>query len=342
MPMPNFTIEDYKEAIRAKYERDINNPLSDSLTSLSQAYLRDFCRQKFEGGLSEDDLRIFASFFGFEFNSTITRNLFKENTDRFRPIGTFLKGQTDLSSREAVDLTAILVDFQHRPFRKFREKGAINYLKHPEDSKIPEPFVVKYEEEIKVREAEETPEVNSGEKKVEDNLLIETNTKNVIDLQSDLVKEEKSIIKFVEVSLPESTKSKGLKLREKISDRFRRKVMITISGVIIVLCSIVTIIHFAFPSKGCMVWVNDHYEEKEKSDDGYCDAYYDARYFDLRKIKVCDTTTFFKDAKPIVWYFRSRDSIEFFDRFAPYPYNRTKHLKPITRYMIDRYVKPRK
>ena len=49
--MPNFTIEDYKEAIRAKYEKDINNPLSCAPTSLGQAYLRDFCWQKFEGGL---------------------------------------------------------------------------------------------------------------------------------------------------------------------------------------------------------------------------------------------------------------------------------------------------
>lgn len=340
--MPNFTIEDYKEAIRAKYEKDLNNPLSDDLTLISQARLRDLCWEKFEGDLSEDDLRVFTSFFGFEFNP-LKRNLFRDKTDKFRPIGTFLKRQTDLASREAVDLTAILVDFQHRPFRKFREKGVITYLKHPEDSGISDPFIVKDEDGDTVKEKGncKNEEINCVETFSANNLDTEIVIEDFTDPQSDLIKEV-NIIGFVEVCPPKPTKPKNLakRLKEKISDRFWKRMKITIIGVIITLFSIVTIIHFIFPDKECMIWVKDHYEEEKRSDEGYCDSSYDARYFDLKKIEVCDNTIFFKDGKAVVWYFKSGDSIEFFDRFAPYPNNSSKFLKPVTGYIIGKYVKP--
>ncbi|WP_316633524.1 hypothetical protein [uncultured Flavobacterium sp.] len=325
--MPNFTIEDYKEAIRAKYEKDVNNPLSDDLRLLGQAYLRDLCWEKFEGGLSEDDLKVFASFFGFEFNS-LKRNLFRDKTDKFRPIGTFLKRQTDLASREAVDLTAILVDFQHRPFRKFKEKGIINYLKHPEDSKISEPFAAEYKDE----ESNEGENVNDSK---------EASTFDFID------SEEVNVCSEIET---ETQEVKPLNLfvntKENAPEKPIKKLWRTGLLVVILLCFGFAVSYYFFPKKQCMQWNNDHYDIVD------CDLEVqgavvfskierlDETKVNLKKIKVCDTTSFFKNGEAAVFYAKSNNTVEYFNQLSSHPEKPGQFLKPITNHIIDKYVEP--
>lgn len=345
--MSNFTIEDYKEAIRAKYEKDVNNPLSDDLRLLGQAYLRDLCWEKFEGGLSEDDLKVFASFFGFEFNP-VKRNLFRDKTDKFKPIGTFLKRQTDLSSREAVDLTAILVDFQHRPFRKFKEKGIIAYLIHPEDSKTPEPIAAKEEDEVKVKEDEQKEEVNPAAKTFVGNLVAEIQIKGFADVEPDLRKEEESkTLGQVEV-MPVVPKPQSISLfviaKDRIRETLTKKLWRTAAVIAIVFVFGFGISYYAFPKKQCMQWNNDHYDIVD------CDLEVnglllssieplDEKRIDFRKLKVCDTTNCFrKDGEAFVWYTKTPDGIDFFNSHGRHPeYNRP--LRPVSHYIFNKYVK---
>ena len=91
-----------------------------------------------------------------------------------------------------------------------------------------------------------------------------------------------------------------------------------------------------------MQWTNDHYEKIARSDNGYCETYYDARYFNLRKIEVCDTTDFFDDnGRAKVFYIKIGNSIECYNQSAPYPENTQRFLKPITQYIINRYLSDR-
>lgn len=343
--MPNFTIEDYKEAIRAKYEKDINNPLSDSLTSLGQAYLRDFCWQKFEGELSEDDKRVFNSFFGCEFNA-ITRTLFRDSTDRFRPIGTFLKRQTDLASREAVDLTAILVDFQHRPFRKFREKGIINYLKHPEDSIIPESSNEKEEGDIVIeKENDKNETINSDETISNYTIKEETQIKGFADLKPDLGKEEGSKdLEQVEVltivSEPVST-GRIERIKKTLSD-FLYKLKNTAIATLLIFGLISTVIYFAFFKNDCMQWTGDHYEVVDCSSKNEVNMVIpkNDELLDFRKLEVCDTTNCFKkDGEAFIWYTKTPDGgIDFFNDHGRHPeYNRP--LRPVSHYIFNKYIK---
>ncbi len=339
--MPNFTIEDYKEAIRAKYEKDINNPVSFAPTSLGQAYLRDFCWEKFEGGLSQDDLMVFASFFGFEFNA-LKRNLFKEKTDKFKPIGTFLKKETDLSSREAVDLTAILVDFQHRPFRKFREKGIISYLKHPEDSIIPEP-IIEEEEVIVIKEENDKNEtINSN-----DNIKEENQIKGFADIKPELIKEEGSKdLKQVEVlTIVSGTApiSSFEKIKKVILD-FLYKLKNTAIATLLIFGLISTVIYFAFFKNDCMQWTGDHYEVVDCSskDERNLNEIIplDEELLDFRKLTACDTTNCFKkDGEAFIWYTKTPDGgIDFFNDHGRHPeYNRP--LRPVSHYIYNKYLK---
>lgn len=120
--MYNYTIEDYKKAIKAKYEIEKQKVNFAYLESPSQGKLRDLCWEKFVGEVHQDDLKVFSDFFGFQFDPA-KKNFFKDQKDKFRPIVSFFKGKTDLANIEAVDLAAVLVDFHNRPFNKYRTKG---------------------------------------------------------------------------------------------------------------------------------------------------------------------------------------------------------------------------
>ena len=123
--MCNITFEDYKKAVKAKYELEKEGVYFNFLIPPSQANLRKLCWERFKLNDNKDDLSIFSSFFDFDFDLS-KKNNFKEQTDRFRPIGSFLKGEKEPANRYAVELAAILVDFELRPFRKFSEKAEIN------------------------------------------------------------------------------------------------------------------------------------------------------------------------------------------------------------------------
>jgi hypothetical protein len=58
----------------------------------------------------------------------------------------------------------------------------------------------------------------------------------------------------------------------------------------------------------------------------------------LKQIEVCDTTTFFKEGKPIVWYCKVDGKPEFFNTYGIHP-ETGKALRPVTKYIIEKYVK---
>lgn len=124
--MVNNTLEDYKIAVKAKY--DLEKKGSNVLISPSRARLRSLCLEIFKSNQDQNDLNVFSSFFRFDFSPSCSGKL-KGQTDKFRPIETFFKGKTNLADVEAVNLAAILVDFQPRPFLKFSKsdwnKGSV-------------------------------------------------------------------------------------------------------------------------------------------------------------------------------------------------------------------------
>lgn len=118
--MPNNTFEDYKIAVKKKFKEEKEGRHSNYLSSPTRAKLRDLCWEIFERQDSHpDDLTVFNSFFGFPFDLA-TKNKFREEIDKFRPIETFFKEATDPTNVDAVNLGAILLDFHPRPFSKFR------------------------------------------------------------------------------------------------------------------------------------------------------------------------------------------------------------------------------
>lgn len=117
----HHTLEEYKKAIKIKYEIEKEAEHFDFLYNPSRGKLRDLCWLIFENNPTKEDLNVFRNLFCLEFDHT-KKNKFKEQKDKFRPIETFFKGETDPSNIDAINLAAIMVDFQPRPFKKFNEK----------------------------------------------------------------------------------------------------------------------------------------------------------------------------------------------------------------------------
>jgi len=299
--MNNYSIEDYKKAIKAKYEREKD---SDGLSSPSQANLRDLCWEIFEKNRNEDDLIVFSSFFGFAFDVT-KKNEFKKYTDKFKPIGTFFKGKTDLSSRSAVNLAAILVDFENRPFLKFKEKG----------------FLV---EEMKKKNAANKESFYTEEMSLE----------------------EKKDLKEIRSILPQSKKTESFSnLTINILSQFKKRIKVISLGLVVLSCVSFALTDKIFVKKKCMQWSGDHYEivSCNFKTEGIILTNpiesFDKSVVNLKKINVCDTTICFdKDGLATVWYAKTLTGIEFFNANGRHPENGSS-LKPITSYVLDKYVK---
>ncbi len=317
--MSNNTFEDYKKAIKAKYEVEINGEYSTNLSSPTPAKLKKLCIKRFRSNNNKDDLNAFESFFDFPFDKD-KKNLFGDDElNKLESVKRFLLGVTERPAEDTIQLAAILVDLQPRPFREFRKKideEDIELFNELTNTDVPSKIVSSDNliDGVKIENVSRESFNSEG--------LEQNDSKNSESNQEEKIKESVSILTLVN------------NVEKSPNKIIRNLVLVTI---LIGLCIGLSL---AMRKTDCMVWVVDHYEEKSKSDEGYCDSYYDARYFDLKKITVCDTTTFFdNNGRAKVWYFKvSPNSIECFDRYAPYPLNTNRHLKPITQHMIDTYL----
>ncbi|MDQ6470878.1 hypothetical protein RB619_09515 [Flavobacterium sp. LHD-80] len=113
----------YKEAIRTKYnsEKEIGEN-SNYLETPSQAHLRDLCWRILRENPSPDDLKVYWDFKGVPFNKN-QEDTCTTYTDKYKKVGAFLKGEKEPQKIDTVDMAAILIDFEPRPFRKFKAKA---------------------------------------------------------------------------------------------------------------------------------------------------------------------------------------------------------------------------
>lgn len=114
-------LKEYKKAIKVKYEIEKQGKYFDYLYSPSRGKLRDLCWLIFEINPTKDDLNVFRNLLSLDFDHT-KKNKFKEKKDKFRPIETFFKGETDPSNIDAINLAAVMVGFEPRPFKKFYDE----------------------------------------------------------------------------------------------------------------------------------------------------------------------------------------------------------------------------
>lgn len=336
--MPKNTFEDYKIAVKNKYEDVRNSEYFVYLDSPTRGRLRNLCWELFQQqNRNQDDLNVFSTLLGLTFDIT-RRNKFDEQIDKFRPIEKYFKGETDPANVEAVNMAAILVNFELRPFNKFRihnlypddisdddlalenqQKKQIessgdleNFLDEKEREKGIEKGLVEEKEDIEVKESEKVEEIEK--------------------------EEVESTIEEIE-SRPQAINA-FVSIQKNPSRKLNRRIKNAIIGLALVLCIGFPVIFFAFPAKGCMQWTGNNYEIVDcdlKAADNNIELL-NSNQIDLKRVNVCDTTPFFKNGKAVVFYAKFGNSLEYFNQIGYHPERPSQYLKPITNHMIGKYV----
>lgn len=301
--MSKITIEDYKRAIRAKYKIAIEEDVSGILSNPKPAEFRDFYFRIFEKGLEKIDKEIMEIFFEANNNSPLKKAIENCNTGKLKPIISFLQGgNTENGPR--IEMAAILVNLKPRPFKKFEENGGM------------------IEENRETEKTFHSPQGFFTSEKEEK----EENQKNGTEV----------VGKKVAILDKPTDKSP--------SERFNKKLKLTIAGIMVVFCLGFIISYYFYPKKQCMQWSGDHYEKVdcELNVNGIMTSVlepFDEIKFELKKVTVCDTTTCFKNGKPIIWYAKTGDAADFFNTHGIHPENE-KALRPVTQYIFNKYKKP--
>lgn len=281
------TPDDYKKAIKAKYEDTKTGEFSGFLLNPSPAELRNLCLVLFDKGCNKLDEEILNRVFDFNDKSTKRKQIEHFESDKLKPISNFLKGKTETTRPINLDLIAVLVDFNPRPYRKFIEGN---------------------KEEL--TEDVATKEIVKKEERVE----AEDNKKEVVF---------------------EELKKKSVS----------KRVTFAVLPLFVFGAAGYGVKNIFFPNKNCMVWVKNHYEAAEYDkvkDTAEVSPLNQDLLDNFKKISVCDTTTFFKNGnigKPLFWYGRAlnKKEYEYFNQPGLHP-ETGKTLKPITKYIIGKYI----
>ena len=115
-----LTIEDYRKAIYKRYEEVKDGDFAEYLLQPTPARFKKISIFLTDD-LSPADKKIYGKFFRDE-NCTV-KVIESFDTDKFKPICNFVKGASQLTSLNSLDLLAVLIALEARPFVKFRKEG---------------------------------------------------------------------------------------------------------------------------------------------------------------------------------------------------------------------------
>jgi len=278
------TFDDYIFAVRSKYEVEKNKIYSDFLLKPSPAQMRELCLLIHDKGLSNKDKEVFELFFRTKPDTTLRKSIENIDVEKLKKICNFLNGKSQSTSPNTLNLIAILVDFELRPFGHFLNSN----LK------------------------QESFEIKS---------FIESD--NTI----------KTFVQKIEPKRPESNKN------------FKKKIAIGFLGLIGLTSIGYTAKNIIAPEPQCMQWQKNHYEVVDCNSENQQGLLqqndiipFDEHQSKLIKIEVSDTTTFFKNGKSLYWYCKVDGKPEFFNTHGIHP-ETGKALRPITEYIVGKYVK---
>jgi hypothetical protein len=123
--MKQITFEEYKNAIRIKYEVSKIEEVSGILLNPTPAQLRNLCLMRLDNCLTKTDWSVFRMFFNVKEEEQLRKEIENFDIGKFKPIISFLKEEKDSDNVTRIELAAILVDFNPRPYNKYLLNGKI-------------------------------------------------------------------------------------------------------------------------------------------------------------------------------------------------------------------------
>ncbi len=300
---------DYVKLVVQDYERKKSlKTLSSRLVNPSPARLRDECLLVCKENFLRKDEGILRTFFNTTGEHAQYLNTINNyDIDKFRPLVNFLRDPAIKTDVKNIDLLAWLIDFNDRPF----ELGK-NYIVEDEKS----------------LGATINPVENNDEDKKPDG-------GHILPLPPP--------ISYNETTKSEQTSSKKNNGSLKKIGIYIGIAFLAASGMYVYYNSgnhksaaMGTTLPFA---ESCMYWTGDHYEQvscNKKIKDALVIALDSFKLVHFKKITTPDTITHQHIGR--IWYIKNEGNIEFYTSEGAHPVDMKKRLKPVTGYIIDKYI----
>ena len=126
--MPTIPEEDYRTAILKRFEEVKKTDALSIGNYMSPAQLRNFCLMQFDNELTKKDESIFRAFFEASPGTNLRRAIEQFSTGKLKSVISLLEGR-DFHSHTRLELAAVLVNFEPRPFSHFL-KNRISSVEH--------------------------------------------------------------------------------------------------------------------------------------------------------------------------------------------------------------------
>ncbi|HZY36209.1 MAG TPA: hypothetical protein VFE53_06145 [Mucilaginibacter sp.] len=120
--------------------------------------------------------------------------------------------------------------------------------------------------------------------------------------------------------------------------RGTRKSMILVGLVALIIAAVYLFWGHGGP-EGCMLWAGDRYKQvscNQKPGDAMVIALDTSKLYHFKKITRQDTITVRSLGR--IWYSKINNNVEFFTADGYHPVHVERHLKPLTLYMINKYI----
>lgn len=320
---------DYQQLVMQAYERKKgNNTLPHGLMYLTPAKLKDECVKRCTKDVNRRDEKIIRDFCGDLNESRNCQNIISRcDTDKFRPLVNYLRGRSDNTEEKNIELLAWLIDFSGRPWEMGKEIAGDG-------------------------DVAEDPPLNDAGQATEDLVTVpdfsaNSSTTGINKPAGNPVIPEIPIIPVRFVG-PIGKESRGISpvetgKQQKVRGKFTKTLVAA------VMLSLVLGIGGMWwwkdknqtPQSGyCMYWQEDHYEPiacNQKISNARVIALDTLRLKNLRKITRPDTITYQAIGK--VWYSKIAGKFEFYTSGGEHPVVFSRELRPITVYIIDKYIR---
>ncbi|MES2650636.1 MAG: hypothetical protein V4663_02795 [Bacteroidota bacterium] len=316
--------DDFKKVVLNSYtERKAKNMLSDNLINPTRVKLKNECldilRKRYD---KKDDQTIKAFFDPYNEFSSHEQSIAKFDLDGFQALITFFKRNINIRKEENIKLLAWLIDFEPRPYVydgdytiQQKPETILENNESNDENRIDKVSVVSIDELEIINEPNPLPWKKIG-----------------LIVAGIIIALTIGIANYNRISNSEYTE-----LAEKINDPESLKSKKTLAS-----HPEKTIEPKALSQndKQCMYWASDHYQVvacNQKINGAIKIALNQEKIDRLRKITDLDTVG--KKDIGRVWYIKIKpDSVEFYTDSGSYPLDSRKILKPMTNYMLNKYI----
>jgi hypothetical protein len=294
---------DYRSLVLQDYaEKKVANKISQRLVHPTSAKLKEECKAVCSERFLRKDDNILRTFFGQSGDAKITLQAIERcETDKFKPLANFLKRLTNNTDDKNIELLAWLIDFQPRPYE----------------------FGKKYTNRAEMPDIDKEGIPGEGDKKEES---------SPEEAGDDREKEKITTIPKITSGISTSN--------SKIKIAVIAAVILTFIGMFIYwLWSSKASTIVLTGNERCMYWAGDHYQAiscSQKLGDTLVVALDSVKLNNFKRITDPDTIT--QKSKGVVWYVKVKGNIEFYTSGGYHPVDPQLRLKPITDYIINKYI----